>query len=238
MRSLKLTLFLLIAGTAVFGFQSDVSSQSKEKPNPQKPDVLTLGCSVIDPIDECIQELFSNTDFNRFGMVRVPTRRSHVTYFAPSNSKETNAVKELEDTGWQMGFYLAGRRILEEKPAPNTFFQYGHKHPVIGGPVAITGGTDRKTVEVLRSALPDPTEVWDQGQKAMRSFETSERYEFSVGKWKVEARPIRARENCLKCHNNNFKEASVVDLNHSPSKTPIKVGDALGVAMYAYTRKQ
>lgn len=235
MRSLKLTLFLLIAGIVMVSVQSGVSSQSQDKPKP-KPDALMLGCSIVDPIDDCIQELFSKADF-RFGMTRVPTRRSHMSYFAPSTQKEAAAVKELDGAGWQMGFYLAGRSILGEKPAANTFFEYGHKHPVIGGPVAITGTLNRKTIEHIREELPEPAELWDQGQKAMRAFETSERYEFFVGNWKVEARPIRARESCLKCHNNDDK-TEVIDLNHAPSKTPIKVGDALGVAMYAYTKKQ
>lgn len=243
MRSLKLTLFFLIVGIAVFLFQSRVSSQSQEKPNPQKPDLLMLGCSVVDPIDECIQELFSKADF-RFGMTRVPTRTSHIKYFAPSTPKEVQMVKELEADGWEVGFYLAGRRILGEKPDVNAIKLFADGHSVIGGPISITGAL-QKGANRSQLAMPIAAKLWDEGQKAMRAFESSNRYEFSVGKWTVEARPIRARQDCLKCHNNTTTppdnspiSSDFAGIVHAHSKTPIKVGDALGVAMYAYTRKQ
>jgi len=88
----------------------------------------------------------------------------------------------------------------------------------------------------------------------MRAFDSKNRHEFSIGKWKIEARPIRAAESCLRCHNNNTEAATgnepkqidirnIIDARNiydglARSKTPIKVGDALGVAMYAYARKR
>lgn len=236
MRSLKLTLVLSVIGIVVLCFQSGVSSQSQDKTTKPKPDVFTLGCSVADPIDECIQELFSKADF-RFGMTRVPTRISHIKYFAPSNAKEEEAVRELEASGWDVGFYLAGRQILGDKPDLLAISVYADKHPVIGGPISITGSAQKAPDNSKPVVMPDPAELWDEGQKAMRAFKSSNRYEFSIGKWNVEARPIRAREGCLKCHSNKPASADVIGFDMTPSKAPIKIGDALGVAMYAYAKK-
>ncbi len=86
----------------------------------------------------------------------------------------------------------------------------------------------KKMVEQFE--LPEPLKIWDDAQKAMLEFEKKDQYDFSFGKWSVAARPIRAKESCLKCHNGNVTTA--------PSLTPPKAGDALGVAMYAYARKQ
>lgn len=242
MRSLKLTLLVVAIGIVISPLRSSVFSQSQEKPNQSKSDALMLGCSVIDPIDECIQELFSKADI-RFGITRVPTRISHIKYFAPSNPREVEIVTDLEGDGWEVGFYLAGRRILGEKPGPNDIKLFADAHPVIGGPISITGSL-RKPAADVSPAMPEPAALWDGGQKAMRAFDSTNRYEFAVGNWTIEARPIRARENCLKCHNNNATPpdnnaavTNVAGVIHAHSKTPIRVGDALGVAMYAYTKK-
>src|SRR5262245_3698370 len=93
--------------------------------------------------------------------------------------------------------------------------------------------------------------LWDDAQKAMLEFEKRDQYDFAVNRWNVAARPIRAGESCLQCHNNkpmarNADGVTVIgrrgnlDLYafEARSKTPIKVGDALGVAMYAYARKK
>ncbi|MGH9767727.1 MAG: hypothetical protein ACREAB_09875 [Blastocatellia bacterium] len=126
------------------------------------------------------------------------------------------------------------------------------RHQIIGGPVLIAPDdgvsweNERAVMDSLK--LPAPSELFDEAQKAMRAFDSKNNYEFSIGKWKFEARPIRAAESCLKCHNNTTdnaagKEPEQIDVRNmhdglARSKTPIKVGDALGVAMYAYAPKQ
>lgn len=244
MQNLKLAFCLLVGGIAIAFFQirgepSVSASQPQDKSSKPKPEDMLIGCSVIDPLDDCIQELFSKADY-QFGMARMPTTNKHLNQFNPRNDKEKAIVKDLDDGGWLVAFYLAGRWVLGEKPSPAAPRFADLRHSMIGGPIAITPeyltrGHLNKEIE-----MPEPDQFWDDSQKALRAFETKDRYEFSIGKWKIEARPIRARETCLKCHNNNNQGAtlSVIDLNHAPSQTPIKVGDALGVAMYAYTRKK
>jgi hypothetical protein len=220
-----------------------------------KQDGFITGCSetVIDTLDECVQERFGKFD-TRFGITRMRPLTLHVNYFLPETQAERDAVSELEKGGWQVAFYLAGRRILGPKPDMTKFTPYllSDAHPIINGPIAISGPKDfNKNKMIEQFDLPEPQKLWDDAQKAMSEFEKRDQYDFTVNRWNVAARPIRAGESCLQCHNNkpiarNADGATVIkvrgDLDlyafDARSETPIKVGDALGVAMYAYTRKQ
>ena len=223
-----------------------------------KMDGFITGCSetVIDALNECIQERFSKAD-TLFGIDRVAPPSYHVSHFIAETQGERDAISELERGGWQVAFYLAGRRILGLKPVmtnPAPFYPDYNYH-IINGPIAITPSIisderergravdyslrpfvtassvmrDQKDM-IEQLELPEPLKIWDDAQKAMREFEKKDQYDFSFGKWSVAARPIRAKESCLKCHTVNVMNASGL--------TPPKAGDALGVAMYAYARKQ
>jgi hypothetical protein len=223
-----------------------------------KMDGFITGCSetVIDALDECIQERFSKAD-PLFGIDRVAPPSYHVSHFIAETQGERDAISELERGGWQVAFYLAGRRMLGPKPVmtnPAPFY-LDYNYQIINGPIAITPSIisderergrapdyrlgsivtassvmrdQRDMIEQLE--LPEPLKIWDDAQKAMREFEKKDQYDFSFGKWSVAARPIRAKESCLKCHTGNARNA--------PGLTSPKAGDALGVAMYAYARKQ
>lgn len=256
MRTVKFALCLIAVMSATTFWQSGIlqlvsAVQSQDKKTLPNSGLIDVGCSVIDPIDEVIQKRFSNVD-GMFGLTRVMPTTQHVNYFLAETSEEKAVVDELENAGLQVGFYLAGRRILGQKPADNEISITG-RHLVIGGPIAITR-IEKMKFEELRKVFPDPARFWDDGQKAMRVFETKDRYEFSVDKWKVEARPIRARESCLKCHYQptlsaadkingiDLVKQAELSLSRAPriaqSNTSIKIGDALGVAIYVYAKKQ
>jgi hypothetical protein len=192
------------------------------------------GCSdsVIDALDECIQKRFSKAD-GVFGRARVETSTDHVRAFSPETQEERGVISELERGGWQVGFYLAGRRVLESKPE-HRLLDGGYRG--LGGPVLIVPQIQPRRV-IEPTGLPDPGVLWEHAQKAILSFDSKNQYDFSVWKWSVIARPIRAKESCLQCHN-NFKYGNTVPIARAPSPTPLKVGDAIGVAMYAYARKQ
>ncbi|HKQ89864.1 MAG TPA: hypothetical protein VJZ77_04210 [Blastocatellia bacterium] len=212
-----------------------------------KQDGFIAGCSetVIDALNECIQKRFSKFDM-RLGLTRIVTIKLPFDHFVAETQSEREAISELEKGGWQVAFYLVGRRILGTKldTLPGMHISV-HDNRVINGPVAITpstifdkrdhgtgqilatssvGSNWRKTLEQLD--LPELTEIWDDARKAMLEFEKRDQYDFSFRKWNIAARPIRAKEACLKCHT-----------DESPLAPP-KVGDALGVAMYAYAHKQ
>jgi hypothetical protein len=238
-----------------------------------KQDGFITGCSetVIDALDECIQERFSKSD-QVFGYDRVTARTRHVNLFEAENQSEREAISELEKDGWQVAFYLIGRRILGQKPDLSDLkWRYRFQYPSeIHGPVAITAPSkfeervrnparDSKTgsFPIIRDTydynegkmieqfeLPEPMSIWDDAQKAMLAFEKRDQYDFSYGKWSIAARPIRAKESCLKCHTGDPATAPGVShivnpfTRNAPRLAPPKVGDALGVAMYAYALKQ
>ena len=212
-----------------------------------KQDGIIAECSetVIDALDKCIQERFSKSDM-RFGLSRIVTVMLPFNHFVAETPSEGEAISELVKGGWQVVFYLVGRRILGPKSDTTTRLTLiPHDSSIVNGPIAITPSTifderdhgtgqvvinssfnsvRRKTLERLE--LPELPEILDDARKAMVEFEKRDQYDFSFRKWSIATRPIRAKEACLKCHTG---EAPL---------TPPEVGDALGVAMYAYVRKQ
>jgi hypothetical protein len=236
-----------------------------------KQDGFITGCSetVIDALDECIQERFSKADM-LFGYDRVTPQTLHVNYFMAETRSEREAIAELEKGGWQVAFYLVGRRVLGPKPnLAELRLSFPGQYPsIINGPLAITAPSNFEEREpnsardsstrssaILRNMLnlekmieqfelPEPMSIWDDAQKAMLEFEKRDQYDFSSGKWSIAARPIRAKEACLKCHTGDpattrgLPRGVYLDGLTAPKLAPPKVGGALGVAMYAYARNQ
>jgi hypothetical protein len=236
-----------------------------------KQDGFITGCSetVIDALDECVQERFSKSD-QVFGYDRMTPRTRHLNYFEAETRAESEAISRLEKDGWQVAFYLVGRRVLAPKPDLAELRQsFRFQYPsAIHGPIAITAPSkfeererppardsrtesfvifrnifnEEKMIEQFE--LPEPMSMWDDAQKAMLEFEKRDQYDFSSGKWSIAARPIRAKESCLKCHTGypatTPGHPRKVDIfgGAATRPAPPKVGDALGVAMYAYGRKQ
>jgi hypothetical protein len=92
--------------------------------------------------------------------------------------------------------------------------------------------------------LPAAAELWDEARRALESFAAGgDRYGFSAGPWEVEARAVRASgESCLKCHSPDI----TVEYQTTPGGrlstrserkgAELKVGDPLGVLLYAYRK--
>jgi hypothetical protein len=81
--------------------------------------------------------------------------------------EERVTVSELEREGWRVGFYLAGRRIMDseaERSRPESGKMY-RRHPVIHGPLLITKNAAKED-------LPVSNELWDHTKKAMAAFDT------------------------------------------------------------------
>jgi hypothetical protein len=80
----------------------------------------------------------------------------------------------------------------------------------------------------------------------MQSFAAgAERYGFKSGEWDVEARPVRAsEESCLRCHVARVEFAVVINEKGEKSvkaetkEDPPKLGDPLGVLVYAYMKRR
>jgi hypothetical protein len=264
MRKKRLVAFSLMIGLWASFITPQIDSAITASAQDAKPrqDGFIAGCSetVIDALDKCIQERFSKFDM-RFGFGRVAQPMPAINRFVAETQSEREAISELEKGGWQVAFYLVGRRILDPKPVKTNLADLAnleiippvHDSSIIAGPIAITPSIildererarDHRTGQIVtipsdisgrkkmleQLELPTRQEIRDDARKAMLEFEKRDQYDFSFRKWSIAARPIRAKEACLKCHTREGFTA--------PGLTPPKVGDALGVAMYAYARKQ
>jgi hypothetical protein len=214
-------------------------------------DETMIGCSVIAPLDKCIQERFKKVD-GRFGAARIrPPTLHDDNYFKPETPEERELIQELECDGWQVAFYLASRRVL--RPGPDQI-KIGDRifdiKSSLNGPISFNASlryNEDKLTEILR--LPKRRQLMDHVKSAMVDFEKKDRYDFAIGKWMFAVRPIRAQESCLKCHNsrdmtNGYWRSEIPTVNpdhtsdNASGEPPVKVGDALGAAIYAIARAQ
>ena len=223
-----------------------LTGSTKGRAQQVKPSSPLLDCGVIDELDEHIQARFNKVD-GTFGLTRVapPINSVHIRPFRTETDAEWAAVEALQHAGWRVIFYLAGRQVLE--PAPKNPEPDGPFCRVnffgVQGPVYLTQSKEQ-------FACPDKNELRSHAQQALAAFVKQDRYDFSIKNLAFTARPIRAQEVCLKCHNDKPAEPKQIEGAQEPiivfplrrenlhaySKTPLKVGDALGAAIYAYTK--
>lgn len=173
--------------------------------------VLTPEPDDLNQLNECIQRRFMAR--TTFGMSRILPNQFHgIRQFRPENATEQAVVNQLEDRGFQVALYLAGRNvtyILSPSPAVPAY-RYA-----VQGPAYIT---HLKNPEELPGADP----LSETSRAALRAFDAGQAYDdVQKGDWTVAFRPLRAsNETCVQCHN--------------ASGARVKMNDALGVAMYVY----
>ncbi|HEY0170261.1 MAG TPA: hypothetical protein VGB98_04355 [Pyrinomonadaceae bacterium] len=189
----------------------------------------------LDALDRAVQKRFHNVI--GFGMARIASERR----FEPTTEEEKEAVAALRREGYSVGLYLAGRGVLAEVPvekrvALNSFG--GWPGRAIAGPIYVSSSS-------LKS-LPGAVPLWDGTRRALESFASGGgRHEFTAGLWRVEARPVRASaESCIECH----RARAGFEIKPLPSgvgapvaaeaakDADLKVGDPLGVLLYAYRK--
>lgn len=191
---------------------------------PREPNLGT-----VNTLDRLIQERFETLDMVNFGISRIASTPEHSEFrrLRPETPAEREVVRELEKEGLEALFLVAGRRAIqaakslapERKPAAAD-----NSHPslhhfslrAVSRPIRLTAGS---------TPAPDPRQVLPHAAAAFQRFERAGSHEFRVGSWDVVARPLRAtRKECLSCHQKD------------ESGRPLGLGDALGVAMYAFAR--
>jgi hypothetical protein len=181
----------------------------------QEDRVSSMGAILT--LDAAIQKRFEKVD-GTFGIRRIipPAYTAHG--FAPENAAEISSLRELEDAQLRVVFYLAGRGVLESQAEERR----ARVLETIKGPAYITRG--------LSSRLPDAASMSIEARRAFAAFERKEPYyDFEAGDWNVVARPVRAAEDtCLNCH------WSTGDHGLTGGRSGLRVGDVLGVALYAY----
>jgi hypothetical protein len=191
--------------------------------------VASSGGSPVEGLNYSLQERFRTLD--GFGMARIPAVPQHVYQFDPQTPDEKAAVEDLRKTGWTVGLYLGGRGLLRP-PLSESEWESAGEHSTrkaISPPLVISGQTTPK-------GLPKPWELQAIGRKALEASIRSDCYSASVGRWSVDARPIRAnRAACFQCHT---AEGVLNDQQVGAGRqAELKIGDALGVAIYVYRRQ-
>jgi Protein of unknown function (DUF3365) len=183
--------------------------------------------SPVEALNYSVQERFRTT--KGFGMSRLLVVPQHV-WFDPETPDEKAAVEDLRSGGWTVGLYLAGRGLLKPPMSESEWENAGEfsVRRAISKPIVISG-------ETTPAELPKPWELQVIGRNALEASAASDRYEAAFGRWSVDARPIRAnRAACLACH--ATKPAAGSQRPGMDEDTDLRVGDALGLAVYVYTR--
>jgi hypothetical protein len=199
--------------------------------------ITTLAAS-SDP-DDCliaalhdrIQERFKEID-RGFGFRRIVTPGETPHRFKPENVRELEAVQRLAQARLRVVLYLAGRGVLVDSPeapiSPGAVWQS------IKGPV-IVGATAAAAADGRVGNPPRPGDLWREARRAVLAMTENDVYDFSAGRWRFSARPIRATEDsCLTCHRRPGATAPVI----GDGAAPLQLGDPLGVVLYGYTNYQ
>lgn len=223
---LKLLLLMLTAISALVfgagvpraGSQSRPATATTPAPAPH----------TLDALDRAVQKRFHNVI--GFGMARIATERR----FEPTTVEEKEAVRALKREGYAVGLYLAGRGVLADEPVENRVAWNrfgGGAGRAISGPIYVSSSS-------LKS-LPGAVPLWDETRRALESFASGgERHEFTAGPWRVEARPVRASaESCLECHRTRAEFEPKTLPAEAKKSADLKVGDPLGVLLYAYRKR-
>lgn len=226
-KPLALALSLSLAAFAAAASFARAPRQHATRPAPPQPHPL-------DALDREVQKRFH--EVIGFGMARIATERR----FRPESVEERAAVRELKRAGYEVGLYLAGRAILDDAPErprqAKTRFGSGMTGQAFSGPIFVGPGVRR---------LPTAASLWDGTRRALESFEAGAgRHEFVAGRWQVEARPVRASsESCLRCHATDYRQVYGVTQTGvrfsktEPKGNALRVGDPLGVLIYAYRKR-
>ncbi len=200
----------------------------------------------IKELDRCVQKRFQDPSAisqRRFGMGRMGQRRMSsaqppphgaphtgaplrrhephhrdVRDFKSENPAEQAVIDAFRAKGYEVIVYLAGRKVLEQPPAKTQMRnRYG-----VQGPALITGKS-------MPADAPSTRWLLAESRTALESFEIGDGYTLKRGTWTVAMRPVRAANSgCVSCH------TSGVARDKDDSKAKLAVGDAVGVAIYAY----
>jgi hypothetical protein len=165
----------------------------------------------ISRLDNCIQLRF--LDAKAFGMRRILPLEFHgVRTFQPENGAERAVVEQLRHEGYEVALYLVGRNALATQ---TPYKSLNPRRSEVQGPAFIA--------PVHEGEFPPPDTLLDDGRRALLSFQKGDGYNIRKNGWTVAMRPLRAsHQTCIQCHTTGASE--------------LKIGDALGAALYVYRR--
>ena len=183
--------------------------------------------ALVNDLDKVIQLRFLNTP--QLGIRRIgPSPNPHFERFEPQTEEEKQAVANLQNGKWKVGIYLIGRRGYTNPNWDVNSEKHLLVHYKLNSPVPVT-------TNVKKRELADPKNLKDGVDEAFERFNTADNYDFSLGKWAYVARPVRAREVCMKCHQDMFVTSKLADKKYAYRSR--RIGDTIGVLLYAFHKQ-
>lgn len=180
------------------------------------PSIATEG-SPIDPLDRCVQDRLHH--HQGFGMSRFADGLIQRHEFVPESAEEESALEGLHGSGRTVGLYLGSRGLLAPEPDASG----SDDDRDIGRPVVVTGGDPPRD-------MPQARDLRKIGREALAAADAGGAATGSLGRWSVDARVVRAdRRACLTCHT---AEGAAPFPSREVGEGRLKIGDALGVAIY------
>ncbi len=213
-------LTVVAAGVLVAaGVRGDLTTESRRlrmlSTHPEAVGTSVADEDPVDALDRCIQGRLH--DLEGFGLSRLADVPQHLHRFEPKTNREVAAVAGLREAGRTVALYLGGRGLLDRRRDPETE-SLGRR--TLSEAVFVTDSDVRD--------LPSPRELRALGQESLAASASGEPVVAEVGRWRVDVRPVRAdRQVCLDCHAPNHPALE------KESPPPLRVGDALGVVIYA-----
>lgn len=184
------------------------------------------GENPVEPLDRWIQRRMH--DHRGFGMSRLVDPFLDLHQFRPESPGEAATLEGLRRSGWSVGIYLGSRDLLAP-PKPSEagrMLATEEEEPGDLSPPISLGDAS------LPAGLPGADDLRAIGRKALADSGTADSASGTIGRWSVFASLIRAdREACLTCHAHPSQAGD-------PAGPGLpRLGDALGVAIYAYARQ-
>jgi hypothetical protein len=201
-------------------FSTNSKAVADEKAAPVRPPQ-----QLVDRMDQALQLRFEKMP--AFGIVRVQPinpPNPHLETFTATTPEEQAVVGDLETGHWQSAIYLFGRRAYEDPTAKNGERKLDIRYKV-NNPVPVSS-------QLKVKELPSSEKLIPQIKLAFDAFLTQPSYEFSGGDWSYVARPVLARDGCIKCHGDMFLTGKLP--NKLWSYRPRRAGDPIGILVYAF----
>jgi len=224
LRTLKLSTIVLVVATMVMG--DGVGRTEVSKTFSLDKDEAAGTAQLIDDFDETVQKRFH--DVLGFGMARItPPDRS----FIPETEEEKAAVKAFKKANLTVALLLVGRLVLAPKPELQQFEDYNLFFKRAINTVRFV------KVNTKPRRLPSRYALWESGREAMTVFDRGkDSYEGTAGEWSIRARPVRAAQECLNCHHDDYEVVYTQPRGAmmQPSGHKIQVGDPIGAMFYLY----
>jgi hypothetical protein len=182
---------------------------------------------LINELDKVIQQRFLTTP--QLGIRRIgPVPNPHFEHFTPQTDEEKQVVDSLQNGEWKVGIYLMGRRAYENPAVKDAnAAKRLLVHYKLNGPVPVTAN-------VSKGQLADPKRLQAGVDEAFERFTKTDTYDFSLGNWAYVARPVRARETCMQCHQDKFVTSKLGKEKYAYRNR--HVGDTIGVLLYAFKK--